>query len=111
MNVDELKQMLIERIAENRNDLDRISNVLLGQGHIVVSHSNLPLDFTIADGVVSAPKVSGFPGRVVRFSERDADAVAANVKDGAGRPSKAVHVRHAILAEIAQLESLLGSIA
>ncbi len=101
-------------IAEDRRDANMLASVLLGAGYIVVSHSGLPLNFTITGKgerrVASAAQIAAHAGRVVRFTRMDAELLAFNVTDGAGRPARAVHVVDAIAAQIAEREQILASL-
>lgn len=73
---------------------ESLKHVLLGQGYIVRCEG-LCLAFTIEAGKVSNP-VTAQPQMATRFSLRDAEAVAADVKNGNGTAGEAVHVTEAV---------------
>lgn len=107
---EEMIEMLNNKLAESRRSLEMLSNVLLGQGYIVVSSADIALTFTVENGVATSPKVSA-ASKAIRFSRRDAESVAANVTDGWGRAAHAEHVTVAIKREIASLEACVAGLA
>jgi hypothetical protein len=103
------------RLTSSLRYLDMVSNVLLGHGYIVLAPAGFPLSFTVKDGVANSPVRCRFAGWANRFTQRYAEAVAAEVKDGSGQAGRAVHVREAIEAEIVSctemIEMLEGALA
>lgn len=98
------------QLIESRKDFNMISGVLLGQGWIVVAPAGFPLDFTVTGRVVTNPRRGQFAGRVMRMTLRDAETVALSVVDGSGDHGRAMHVRGAILVEIAERKDLLAAL-
>lgn len=104
-------EMLADLRAKRANLADAqtgLSNVLLGQGYIVVSEGNIGLTFDVTNMVATNPRPAGGILRAMRFTRRDAETLAPNVKNGADVPAKAIHVKDAIRIEIAQIESVIN---
>lgn len=106
------KETVIAEFEQSLNDakraLDMLQGVLLGQGFIVVAAGGFALNFTIENHIATAPrpiKTSMAP----RFSKLDAIHLAASVKDGRGDRAKAVHIKDALAADIANLEGIILS--
>lgn len=101
-------------IAENNEALRGLENVLLGQGYVVVAEGGLALAFDISDDKqVTNPHVCGGARRATRFTQRDAERIAANVENGNKEKAKAMHVIDALMDEnvrtaaiVAQLKAL-----
>lgn len=104
-----LLESLKTSLTDSQRDFAMIDHVILGHGFIVVC-GGLALNFTIADRRVTATAGHGKAGRVVRFTREDAEAIAATVTNGRGEKGEAVHVRHAIQKEIAQLQETIAAI-
>jgi hypothetical protein len=85
---------------------ESLQGVLLGQGYIVVCQG-LPLTFDIKNGQANNPRTSQ-PHMAVRFSLRDATAIAAEVKNGNGIAGEAVHVGDAIADALVEQRELLA---
>ena len=106
--INEFVATLNELEATYTKELDRLSNVLLGQGYIVRSDFGLPINFDIVvgeDGLrrVANPRAGGNPARVVRFNRETAEQIAADCKDGAGNVAHAVHVTTALSEALADV--------
>ena len=106
-------QVWNETIANTKNAItsyelaaQSLQRALLGQGYIVRCQG-LCLAFDIDAGRVSNPRTSQ-PQMATRFSQRDAEAVAADVKNGNGTPGEAVHVSQAIADALAEQRELLA---
>jgi len=102
--IDSLEASIADLMAAHRN----LSNVLLGQGFVVMSAHGLTMDFDVdAKGNVSNPR-SARPHRARRFGLDDARLLASVTKDGTGQPFKAVHVLEAIALTMAEEQNVLN---
>jgi hypothetical protein len=90
--------------------LDGLSNVLLGQGFVVVSAVGIALKFKVEGQQVFDPKPAGGPHLATRFTKNDAESVAASVVDGHGDHGKAVHVCVALKDAIAETDRVIAMI-
>ena len=95
---------LRDKVAELRRIRAGLDNVLLGAGWIV-ANTGVHYAFDVEGGKATNPRVVSVE-RATRFSERDAQAVAASVKNGADNPGHAVHIRDALDAQIAEYDNL-----
>lgn len=83
------------RLEQARAQLD---GVLLGEGWIVACEG-VYLSFTITDGQVSEPRHTS-PERCTRFTRRDAERIAANVRNGRNTRAEAIHILDALRQEL-----------
>lgn len=99
----------LESSIDNLMDAHRnLSNVLLGQGFVVMSAHGLTMTFDVdAKGNVSNPR-SARPHRARRFGLDDARLLASVTKDGTGEPFKAVHVLEAIALTMTEEQRILN---
>lgn len=88
--------------------LERVSNVLLGEGYIVVL-AGRGVAFKM-DGKVASSPSSVRIDRAPRFTKRDAEMLAAEVTNGNGEKAKAVHIRTALMENIEEIVDLKMSI-
>ena len=84
------------RLQALRHAADMLAGCGLGQGWIVQ-----------VEGVSLRGFIPCAPEDATRYSLRDALAVAAAVRNGNGATGVAVHVSHAIRAQIGAIESML----
>lgn len=96
--------------AELVADLASLSNVLLGQGFVVLSGAGIALKFKVEGQQVTEPVLAGGPHQATRFSRTDAENVADAVTDGNGNHGRAVHICVALKDAIEQLDSVLAMI-
>lgn len=99
-----------ENVVELERGLSSVSNVLLGEGYIVMIE-NIATTYSIEETNGERRAVNarpcGFPYMAMRFSRRDAEQVAANTQNGRGTKGRAVHVREATEAELIETRRLL----
>ncbi len=90
---------------------DGLSRVILGQGFIVQTGSEMPvsLTFDIRDGFAENPR-NALPWEATRFTRRDAGTVAANVKNGNGETGRPVSVKDAVHTYIGTLQELITTL-
>lgn len=98
-------------VADCRDRLESYRRVILGQGWVVVPAGlNSCLAFDIdANGVASNPRVVCILSAHL-FCRQDAENLAANCRNGAGEPARAMHIRDAIQRCIDAGEALIGSL-
>lgn len=101
----ELANQLREQISDLERSSSSLAGTLLGQGFIVVCE-RVYLTFDVIDGRAMNPRFRR-PDLCTRFSERDARALAQEVKNGNGVRAEAIHVRDAIAAQVAELRDTL----
>lgn len=104
----------LKRLQETRSELERVrqslSNTLLGEGHIVQCDAvYITYDVEKRDGhYVAINPRSSPPHLCRRFTQRDAEAIAATTKNGAGTVATAIHVADAVRAYLADIESVIA---
>lgn len=95
-------------------ELRSYDNVLLGAGHLVVSHAGMPLEVGTErreDGKLYTTTVGiARYGHWHLFTKEDAEAIAANTYDGAGNPAKAQHIRTYLTEALAEVEACIDTI-
>lgn len=100
-------------VADCRARLESYSRVILGQGWVVVPQGlQNVLAFDIdANGVAGAqqPRVVCILNAHM-FCREDAENLAANCRNGAGQPARAMHIRDALQMCINASEALIGSL-
>ncbi len=98
-------------ITDYEQQLDRLSNVLLGQGWVIrCAGLTLTFDVDAATRVVSNPRVCPI-GKCLRMTEQDARRIAATTKNGAGQTAEAVHVVQALEELIAEARRVRDQVA
>jgi hypothetical protein len=101
--IDSLEDSITDMMAAHR----RLSNVLLGQGFVVMSSHGQTMTYNVdAKGVVSNPHTAA-PQNARRFALDDARTLAAATHDGTGQPFKAVHVLEALALTMAEEQSVV----
>lgn len=98
-------------VADCRARLERYRRVILGQGWVVVPEGlQNVLAFDIdANRVASNPRVVCILNAHM-FCREDAENLAANCRNGAGQPARAMHIRDALQMCINASEALIGSL-
>lgn len=89
--------------------LSGLQNVLLGTGHIVEC-DGVYLTFDTTGGKATSPRAC-HPEKCVRFSQADAQRVAAEVTNGRHVQGQAMHVREAVTQDLQELRGLIGSLS
>lgn len=79
------------RLEQARAKLD---GVLLGEGWVVACEG-VYLSFTITNGLVSDPRHTT-PDQCMRFTRRDAERIAASVRNGRNTRGRAIHILDAL---------------
>lgn len=108
------KQEILDMFAADRAELveqlDRLQNVILGNGY-VVRCEGLTLGFTVdpATLVASAP-VTVPLRKAPRYTKGDAMTLAAATRNGNGTQAQAVHIKDALAEAIAELDRIVASI-
>jgi hypothetical protein len=90
----DILNVFLASIKDEEDALERLSNTLLGAGYIVECEG-VYLTFTVENGKAFNP-VHCAPHRCMRFTQADAERVAAQVKNGRGTRGRAVHVVQAL---------------
>lgn len=99
----------LDKLALELSDaLERVSNVLLGEGYVVVL-SGRGVNFK-RDGRVLHSPTSCRVDFAPRFTKRDAEMLAADCTNGTGEKAKAVHIREALMERIEEVVLLKMSI-
>lgn len=83
------------RLEQARAKLD---GVLLGEGWVVACEG-VYLSFTITNGLVSDPRHTT-PDQCMRFTRRDAERIAASVRNGRNTRGEALHILDALRQEL-----------
>lgn len=103
---------------DNLAALRGLSNILLGQGFIVmINDMAVRPELTIKEGIqrgghyvltsATACPIASAP----RFTKQDAERLAAGIKNGNGAIGRAVHIRHALSDAIVKHEALIKELA
>lgn len=106
MNVQTLRAQYVADFRANAAEYDdqrkALSNVLLGQGFVVVTSGNIPLRFDIdANRTVTNPLPTN-TANATRFRQEDAETIAKNVTNGLGEKAEAMHIVHLLTIKAAQ---------
>ena len=97
-----IKPIIEERAAKLERELASVEGVLLDQGYIVVVQGN-----AITFDADNQCRTASTPGVATRFTQEDAQRIGASITNGNGKHGEAMHVRHAIMHDLAICRRLL----
>lgn len=104
---------LIATLNTHRQDIiltqRLLSGVMLGNGYVVTTSGGVALDYDVADKVATNPRPCRF-GSAPRFTKEDAQALAANLTDGHGKPGQAIHINDLLRDKLAEVETMLATL-
>lgn len=92
----EMRKQAREHIEQLEMSIGALEGVLLGSAYIVVMPGPLFADFDVVKGKAMYIGFKSNPAFVMRFTKRDAEAVALSLKNGNGSNGYAEHVNYAL---------------
>lgn len=94
---------LDEQAEEATTRIAGLKNTLLGAGFIVMIET-VPLRFTIKDRVANNPFPASL-GMATRFTQQDAEAIAAKCQNGNGTKGRAIHILQAYEGRLVEINA------